>query len=200
MKRIIVGLTGASGTVYGTRLVEVLADQTNFEVHLTISPAGARSLLEEVGIDIDVDNFELSDLIGRDADNVIYHSPNDIGASIASGSFRAEGMVIIPCSMGTVASVAMGLSRNLLQRSADVCMKERRKLVLVVRETPFSTIHLENMLKLSKNGVTILPAMPAFYHFPNTIDDQINFVVSKTLDQFGIEAGLIRRWKEKNST
>ena len=200
MKRIIVGLTGASGTVYGTRLVEVLADQTNFEVHLTISPAGARSLLEEVGIDIDVDNFELSDLIGRDADNVIYHSPNDIGASIASGSFRTEGMVIIPCSMGTVASVAMGLSRNLLQRSADVCMKERRKLVLVVRETPFSTIHLENMLKLSKNGVTILPAMPAFYHFPNTIDDQINFVVSKTLDQFGIEAGLIRRWKEKNST
>ncbi len=199
MKRIIVGLTGASGTVYGTRLVEVLADQTNFEVHLTISPAGARSLLEEVGIDIDVDNFELSDLIGRDADNVIYHSPNDIGASIASGSFRAEGMVIIPCSMGTVASVAMGLSRNLLQRSADVCMKERRKLVLVVRETPFSTIHLENMLKLSKNGVTILPAMPAFYHFPDTIDDQINFVVSKTLDQFGIEAGLIRRWKEKNS-
>lgn len=200
MKRIIVGLTGASGTVYGTRLVEVLADQTNFEVHLTISPAGARSLLEEVGIDIDVDNFELSDLIGRDADNVIYHSPNDIGASIASGSFRAEGMVIIPCSMGTVASVAMGLSRNLLQRSADVCMKERRKLVLVVRETPFSTIHLENMLKLSKNGVTILPAMPAFYHFPDTIDDQINFMVSKTLDQFGIEAGLIRRWKEKNST
>ena len=200
MKRIIVGLTGASGTVYGTRLVEVLADQTNFEVHLTISPAGARSLLEEVGIDIDVDNFELSDLIGRDADNVIYHSPDDIGASIASGSFRAEGMVIIPCSMGTVASVAMGLSRNLLQRSADVCMKERRKLVLVVRETPFSTIHLENMLKLSKNGVTILPAMPAFYHFPDTIDDQINFVVSKTLDQFGIEAGLIRRWKEKNST
>ena len=200
MKRIIVGLTGASGTVYGTRLVEVLADQTNFEVHLTISPAGARSLLEEVSIDIDVDNFELSDLIGRDADNVIYHSPNDIGASIASGSFRAEGMVIIPCSMGTVASVAMGLSRNLLQRSADVCMKERRKLVLVVRETPFSTIHLENMLKLSKNGVTILPAMPAFYHFPDTIDDQINFVVSKTLDQFGIEAGLIRRWKEKNST
>ena len=200
MKRIIVGLTGASGTVYGTRLVEVLADQTNFEVHLTISPAGARSLLEEVGIDIDVDNFELSDLIGRDADNVIYHSPNDIGASIASGSFRAEGMVIIPCSMGTVASVAMGLSRNLLQRSADVCMKEQRKLVLVVRETPFSTIHLENMLKLSKNGVTILPAMPAFYHFPDTIDDQINFVVSKTLDQFGIEAGLIRRWKEKNST
>ena len=200
MKRIIVGLTGASGTVYGTRLVEVLADQTNFEVHLTISPAGARSLLEEVGIDIDVDSFELSDLIGRDADNVIYHSPNDIGASIASGSFRTEGMVIIPCSMGTVASVAMGLSRNLLQRSADVCMKERRKLVLVVRETPFSTIHLENMLKLSKNGVTILPAMPAFYHFPDTIDDQINFVVSKTLDQFGIEAGLIRRWKEKNST
>ena len=200
MKRIIVGLTGASGTVYGTRLVEVLADQTNFEVHLTISPAGARSLLEEVGIDIDVDNFELSDLIGRDADNVIYHSPNDIGASIASGSFRTEGMVIIPCSMGTVASVAMGLSRNLLQRSADVCMKERRKLVLVVRETPFSTIHLENMLKLSKNGVTILPAMPAFYHFPDTIDDQINFVVSKTLDQFGIEAGLVRRWKEKNST
>ena len=195
-RRLIVGLTGASGTIYGIRLIEVLADNTDFEIHLTLSEASARVLAEEVGIQVDPDNFSIADLIGRDASNVIYHHPDDIGASIASGSFRTLGMVIVPCSMGTAASTAMGLSRNLVQRAADVCLKERRRLVLVVRETPLSTIHLENMLKLSQAGAVILPAMPAFYHFPETIEDQINFVVSKALDQFGIDAQLIRRWKE----
>ena len=197
-RRLIVGLTGASGAIYGIRLIEVLADNTDFEIHLTISEAGARVLAEEVGVQIDLDNFSIADLIGRDASNVIYYHSDDIGASIASGSFRTLGMVIVPCSMGTVASVAMGLSRNLVQRAADVCLKERHRLVLVVRETPLSTIHLGNMLKLSQVGATILPAMPAFYHFPETIEDQINFVVSKALDQFGIDARLIRRWKEES--
>ncbi len=200
MKKLIVGLAGASGAIYGIRLIEVLVDQIDFEVHLTISPAGARVLSEEVGVEIDLGNFKLADLIGRDASNVVYHPSIDIGSSIASGSFKTEGMVIAPCSMGTVAAISMGLSRNLLQRAADVCLKERRKLVLVPRETPLNTIHLENMLNLSRNGAVILPAMPAFYHFPETIEDQINFVVSKTLDQFGIDAGLIRRWKEENHT
>lgn len=197
-RRLIVGLTGASGTIYGIRLIEVLADNTDFEIHLTISEACARVLAEEVGVQIDLDNFSATDLIGRDTSNVIYYHPDDIGASIASGSFRTLGMVIVPCSMGTVASVAMGLSRNLVQRAADVCLKERRRLVLVVRETPLSTIHLENMLKLSQAGAVILPAMPAFYHFPDTIEDQINFVVSKALDQFGIDVRLVRRWKEND--
>lgn len=196
MKRLIVGITGASAVIYGVRLLEVLAKQEDIEVHLTISKSGARALWEELQIEVDIDNFRLESLIGVDIKQVIYHHESDIGASIASGSFRTEGMIVVPCSMGTVASIAAGISRNLIQRAADVCIKERRKLVIVPRETPLSSIHLENMLKLSRVGVCILPAMPGFYHFPKTVDDQINFVVTKILDQFGIDSGLTRRWKE----
>ena len=194
MKRLIVGITGASAVVYGVRLLEVLSDSTDIEVHLTISKSGARALWEELKIDIDIENFKLESLIDSTSDNIVYHHESDIGASIASGSFRTEGMIV--CSMGTVASIAAGISRNLIHRAADVCIKERRKLVIVPRETPLSSIHLENMLKLSRVGVCVLPAMPGFYHFPKTVDDQINFVVTKILDQFGIESGLTQRWKE----
>lgn len=196
MKRLIVGITGASAVVYGVRLLEVLTKQRDFEVHLTISKSGARALWEELKIEVDIDNFQLESLIGIDTEQVIYHHESDIGASIASGSFRTEGMIVVPCSMGTVASIAAGISRNLIQRAADVCIKERRKLVIVPRETPLSSIHLENMLKLSRNGVCVLPAMPGFYHFPKTVDDQINFVVTKILDQFDVDSGLTQRWKE----
>ena len=196
MKRLIVGITGASAVVYGVRLLEVLTKQEGMEVHLTISKSGARALWEELQIEVDIDNFRLESLIGVDAKQVIYHHESDIGASIASGSFRTEGMIVVPCSMGTVASIASGISRNLIQRAADVCIKERRKLVIVPRETPLSSIHLENMLKLSRVGVCVLPAMPGFYHFPKTVDDQINFVVTKILDQFEIDSGLTQRWKE----
>lgn len=196
MKRLIVGITGASAVVYGVRLLEVLTKQRYFEVHLTISKSGARALWEELQIEVDLDNFQLESLIGVDTEQVIYHHESDIGASIASGSFRTEGMIVVPCSMGTVASIAAGISRNLIQRAADVCIKERRKLVIVPRETPLSSIHLENMLKLSRNGVCVLPAMPGFYHYPKTVDDQINFVVTKILDQFDVDSGLTQRWKE----
>ncbi|MCY4403049.1 MAG: UbiX family flavin prenyltransferase [Candidatus Poribacteria bacterium] len=196
MKRLIVGITGASAVVYGVRLLEVLANREDFEIHLTISKSGARALLEELQIKVDIDNFQLQSLINSTTEHIIYHHESDIGASIASGSFRTEGMVVVPCSMGTVASIAAGISRNLIQRAADVCIKERRKLVIVPRETPLSSIHLENMLKLSRNGVCVLPAMPGFYHFPKTVDDQINFVVTKILDQFDIDSGLTQRWKE----
>ncbi len=196
MKRLIVGITGASAVVYGVRLLEILAKQTDVEVHLTISTSGARALWEELQIEVDIDNFRLESLLGISADTVIYHHQSDIGAAIASGSFRTEGMIVVPCSMGTVASIAAGISRNLIHRAADVCIKERRKLVIVPRETPLSAIHLENMLKLSRLGVCVLPAMPGFYHFPKTVDDQINFVVTKILDQFGMDTGLIQRWKE----
>lgn len=196
MKRLIVGITGASAVVYGVRLLEVLTKQRDFEVHLTISKSGARALWEELQIEVDLDNFQLESLIGVDTEQVIYHHESDIGASIASGSFRTEGMIVVPCSMGTVASIAAGISRNLIQRAADVCIKERRKLVIVPRETPLSSIHLENMLKLSRNGVCVLPAMPGFYHYPKTVDDQINFVVTKILDQFDVDSGLTQRWKE----
>ena len=196
MKRLIVGITGASAVIYGVRLLEVLARQEDVEVHLTISTSGARALWEELQIQVDINNFRLESLSGASSARVIYHHESDIGAAIASGSFRTEGMIVVPCSMGTVASIAAGISRNLIHRAADVCIKERRKLVIVPRETPLSAIHLENMLKLAQLGVCILPAMPGFYHFPKTVDDQVNFVVTKILDQFDIDAGLIQRWKE----
>jgi 4-hydroxy-3-polyprenylbenzoate decarboxylase len=198
LKRLIVGITGASAVIYGVRLLEVFTQRDNYEIHLTISNAGARALWEELQIRVDLDDFRLESVIGRSSDQVIYHHQSDIAASIASGSFRTEGMIIAPCSMGTIGSIAAGVSRNLIHRAADVCIKERRKLVLVPRETPLSAIHLENMLKLSQLGVVILPAMPGFYHFPKTVDDMINFVITKLLDQFGIDAGLIQRWKETN--
>lgn len=196
LKRLIVGITGASAGIYGVRLLEILTRHENIEVHLTISASGARALSEELQIGIDLDNFNLESLIGTSSPKVVYHHESDIGASIASGSFRTEGMIVVPCSMGSIASIAAGISRNLIQRAADVCIKENRKLVLVPRETPLSSIHLENMLKLSRMGVCVLPAMPGFYHFPKTVDDMFNFVVTKILDQFDIDAKLIQRWKE----
>ena len=196
MKRLIVGITGASAGIYGVRLLEVLTQHEDIEVHLTISASGARALSEELQLEVDLDNFELESLIGVSSHRVVYHHESDIAASIASGSFRTEGMIVVPCSMGSLAAIANGISRNLIQRAADVCIKERRKLVLVPRETPLSSIHLENMLKLSRMGICILPAMPGFYHFPKDVDDLLNFVVTKILDQFGIDAKLIQRWKE----
>ena len=136
MKRLIVGITGASAGIYGVRLLEVLTLHEDIEVHLTISASGVRALWEELQIKIDPDNFELESLIGISSSRVIYHHESDIGASIASGSFRTEGMIVVPCSMGSIAAIATGISRNLIQRAADVCIKENRKLVLVPRETP----------------------------------------------------------------
>ena len=195
MKRLIIAITGASGVVYSIRLLETLA-QLEYEVHLTISESGVRTLWEEMQIKVDLNNFQIASLIQRSCDKIIYHHQSDIAATIASGSFRTEGMVIVPCSMGTLGSIATGISRNLVHRAADVCIKERRKLVLVVRETPLSTIHLENMLKLSQVGAVILPAAPGFYHLPKTLDDQVNFIVTKLLDQFEIDTNLIKRWGE----
>lgn len=196
MRRLIVGITGASAGVYGVRLLQVLTKQEDIEVHLTISSSGARALSEELQLEVNLDNFELESLIGVSSPRVIYHHESDIAAPIASGSFRTEGMVVVPCSMGSIASIAGGMSRNLIQRAADVCIKENRKLVVVPRETPLSPIHLENMLKLSRVGVCVLPAMPGFYHYPKNVDDLLNFVVTKILDQFGIDVELIQRWKE----
>jgi len=196
LKRLIVGITGASGVIYGVRLLEVLTQLDAYEIHLTISDSGSRALWEELQIRVDLDNFNLESLLSNSSDRVVYHHQSDIAASIASGSFRTEGMIIAPCSMGTVGSIATGISRNLIHRAADVCIKERRKLVILPRETPLSSIHLENMLKLSQLGVVVLPAMPGYYHFPKTVDDMINFVITKLLDQFEIDTGLIQRWKD----
>ncbi|MFQ6053036.1 MAG: UbiX family flavin prenyltransferase [Candidatus Bathyarchaeia archaeon] len=180
--RLIVAVTGASGVIYGKRLLEVLKEMAA-EVHLIISESA------ELVIDHELDGPQA---LARLADHV--YEPGDLTAPLTSGSYRVDGMVIIPASMKTIAAIASGYCDNLISRAADVQLKERRPLILVPRETPLNAIHLENMAKLSRLGVTILPAMPGFYHGPETIGDLIDFVVGKVLDQLGVEHDLYRRW------
>ncbi|GAB6990306.1 UbiX family flavin prenyltransferase [Paenibacillus pini] len=190
----IVGITGASGSVYGVRLIEVLL-QKGFNVHVVVSNAGWRVLHEELGWNITRREQALSEKFSDTAGSLIYHPVADIGATIASGSFQVEGMVIAPCSMGTLSGVAHGSSDNLMTRAADVMLKEGRPLVLVPRETPLHAIHLENMLKLARLGVKIIPAMPAFYFHPQRIEDLIDFQVGKLLDSLRIDHELFTRWQ-----
>src|SRR5688572_4113675 len=181
--RIIVGISGATGVVYGVRLLERLRD-AGAEVHLVISRWGVRTLLHETSW-------------SREAVEALAHTtyaPGDMGAAISSGSFKTDGMIVAPCSAKTLAAIAHGVGENLIHRAADVVLKERRRLVLVVRETPLSDIHLENMLKLSRMGTTILPPMPAFYNRPRTVDDIVDHTVSRVLDQFGLDARGSERW------
>ncbi len=193
-KRWVVGITGASGSIYGIRLIETLLT-ANIDVHIVISNAGWRVLHEELGWNSTDREGILKEKFGNYLGACIYHPVADIGASIASGSFQVEGMIIAPCSMGTLSSVANGSSNNLMTRAADVMLKEGRPLVLVPRETPLHAIHLENMLKLSRLGVKMIPAMPAFYFQPQTMDDLINFVVGKVLDSVRIDHHLFKRWE-----
>ena len=195
-RKWIVALTGASGMKYALRLLEVLALSPGVEIHLIVSEAGARVLREEEGIRFSASRKAVPELLGKECESVTVHHPSDIGASIASGSNLFSGMVIVPCSMGTLAAIANGLSQNLIHRAADVTLKEGRKLILVPRETPLSAIHLENMLKLAKNGVTMLAAMPGFYQQPASVADLVDMLVAKILDQMGIEHSLSRRWKQ----
>ena len=194
-QRLVVGITGASGSIYGIRLIETLLD-LGYTVHLVVSNAGWRVLKEEM--DWDVTNREniLQEKFGHRDGVLIYHPVSDIGASIASGSYLAEGMIIMPCSMGTLSSIANGSSDNLMSRAADVMMKEGRTLILVPRETPLHAIHLENMLKLSRLGVRMIPAMPAFYYKPQSMEDLILFLVGKVLDSLRIPHQLFTRWGE----
>lgn len=183
MRRLIVGMSGASGAIFGVRLLELLHG-TDVETHLVMSKWAQQTLEHETG---------------RSAREVralasVCHEPGNMGASISSGSFITEGMVIAPCSMRTVAAIAHGTGEQLLHRAADVILKERRRLVLVARESPLSEIHLENMLKLARMGVTILPPVPGFYNHPQTIDDLVNHVVTRVLDQFSIDSDLAKRW------
>lgn len=181
--RITVGITGASGSVYALRLLENLR-RLGVETDLVVSDAGREVTRQECGAGQD----EFAAMC------TAFHENRNIGASIASGSHPSDGMVIVPCSMRTLAAVAAGFADNLLTRAADVCIKERRLLILVVREAPLSAIHLENMLKLARLGVVILPACPAFYHHPREIEDLTDFVVGKILDQLGIEHEIYQRW------
>jgi 4-hydroxy-3-polyprenylbenzoate decarboxylase len=182
-RRLIVGMTGASGAIYGVRLVQALAE-TGVETHLVVSKWAQQTLEHETGMTV----AELK----RYAHTC--HGPGDMGAAVSSGSFATDGMVIAPCSTRTVAAIATGFGEHLVHRAADVILKERRKLVLVVRESPLNDIHLENMLKLSRMGVVILPPMPAFYTHPKTIDDLVAHTVARVLDQFQIPADFAQRW------
>ena len=184
MKRLIVGITGASGSVYAVRLIDVLREQ-GIKVHAVITDSGRRVLEYECGITEE----ELSRRV-----DVLY--PNDdVGAAIASGSFRMDAMVILPCSMKTAGAIAHGVTDDLLTRAADVTLKEGRHLLLVPRETPMHEIHLENLLRLARAGAIIMPAAPGFYHRPETLDDLVDMMVGKILDRLGIEAELFTRWR-----
>ena len=183
VKRLIVGITGATGAIYGVRLLDALK-QAEVETHLVLSNWGARTIEHETGM-------TLPDLQERVA---VVHGTGNMAATISSGSFHTDGMIIAPCSMRTVAAIAHGNGDHLVHRAADVILKERRRLVLVARETPLSEIHLENLLKLARIGVTVLPPMPAFYNKPETLDDIVNHTVARVLDQFGIDAAFARRW------
>lgn len=199
-KRWVVGLTGASGAIYGIRLIEELLLQ-QFEVHLVVTEAGWRVLKEELGWETArrAEALEKAFPGSQSEGWLVFHPNGDIGASIASGSFRAEGMLIMPCSMGTLSSIANGASNNLMARAADVMLKEGRKLLIVPRETPLHAIHLENMLTLARLGVRIVPAMPAFYYKPQSMDDMVNFLVGKVLDNVDIDHDLYRRWGDEQN-
>jgi 4-hydroxy-3-polyprenylbenzoate decarboxylase len=191
----VIGITGASGVVYGIKLCEFMLS-IGKTVHLLITDAGWRVLHDELDWQVTRRQEALEQFFKPAAGKLIYHPIQDIGASVASGSFRTEGMIIIPCSMGTLSAIAHGASDNLLERTADVMLKEGRKLIIVPRETPLHTVHLENMLTLARMGVKIIPAMPAFYQRPQSLDELVQFLVGKVLDSIGIEHELFTRWGE----
>ncbi len=198
---LVLAITGASGAPYGVRLLEVLL-RAGRTVHLSISPAGVEVIQSELDRLVHLDRFNPADLLGEtaktlDTRGVHYHNYRDFRAGIASGSFPTAGMAICPCSMGTVAAVAHGLSQNLIHRAADVHLKERRKLVLVPRETPMHLVGLRNLAVCAEAGAVILPAMPAFYTRPRTLQDAIDFVVGRVCDQLGIAQDLFPRWGEE---
>jgi 2,5-furandicarboxylate decarboxylase 2 len=185
-KRLIVAITGASGAAYGVRMLQILSQLDDWETHLVMSSSGALTAAHELDMrrpDIEA----LADVV---------HNVRDIGASIASGSFQSDGMVIAPCSMRTLAAVAHGMADNLVTRAADVMLKERRRLVLLARETPLNLAHLRNMTAVTEMGGIIFPPVPAFYNLPRTVDDIVNHTAGRVLDLFGVEhAGLVQRWQ-----
>lgn len=199
-----IAITGASGSIYGVRLLRYLAEEKH-TIYLTVTKEGSLILKEEVGFDwqshqieketeIDIEKKIKRDLRLKES-NLHYFKEDNLSAPISSGSVKVESMVVIPCSMKTLSGIACGYANNLVERAADVMLKEGRTLILVPRETPLNTIHLRNMLMLSEMGVKIIPAMPAFYSCPEKIDDLIDFIVGKVLDSLGIKNNLFKRWK-----
>ncbi|AMS40134.1 MULTISPECIES: UbiX family flavin prenyltransferase [Aminobacter] len=184
-QRLIVGISGASGAIYGVRLLELLKP-TPIETHLVVSRAGAITIATETG-------YSLNQV--RDLADVSYKS-DDIGAAISSGSFKTLGMVVAPCSIKSLSEIATGITSSLLARAADVVLKERRRLVLMVRETPLHLGHLRTMAAAAELGAQIAPPVPAFYSNPGSIDDIVDHTIGRVLDNFDIDVGVVRRWKE----
>jgi 4-hydroxy-3-polyprenylbenzoate decarboxylase len=182
--RIIVGITGASGVIYGIRLLEELK-KLQVESHLVISKWGRKTIILET-------EYTIEQVINLAS---VYHDENNLAAPISSGSFKSDGMVIAPCSMKTLAGIRHGYAENLINRAADVMLKEKRRLILVPRETPLNSVHLENLFKLSEMGVIIIPPVPAFYTKPKTIKDIVDQTVGRILDQFGLETDIVKRWE-----
>lgn len=197
MGKYIVGITGASGAIYGMRLIEECL-KAGHEIFLTITKSGRIVIKEELNLDLDlsVDMIEgrLLEYFKVSKEVFTYYDVDHISSAIASGSFRTDGMIIAPCSMSMVSAIAQGSSNNLLERSADVILKEGKPMILIPRETPLSAIHLENLLKLARLGVKIIPPMPSFYTHPKTIEDIVNNTVGRVLDQLNIEHNLCKRW------
>lgn len=191
MKKIVVGITGASGSIYAKRMIEVLASQ-DITVHVISTDTGKKVFHYEIGIKLESWISELQ----KTYPHVKLEDNQNLFAGVASGSYGFDAVIILPCSMGTMAEISHGLSSNLLCRAADVALKESRDLIIVPRETPLNTIHLENMCHLSKVGAKIIPAMPGFYHHPQTMDDLINFVVGKVLSYLKIEHQLFKTWED----
>jgi 4-hydroxy-3-polyprenylbenzoate decarboxylase len=196
-KQLVLGITGASGAVYAVRLLEVLL-AAKCDVHMSISPSGQTLLRQELGLSVDLEEFDTSSLLPAEAGtaggSLKYHHYQDFLAPIASGSHLTSGMVICPCSGSTVSAIACGASNNLIQRAADVHLKERRPLILVPRETPLSVIQLDNLKRCAEAGAVVLPAMPGFYHGAKTIRDLVDFVVARICDQLRVEHSLMKRW------
>ncbi len=198
---LVLAMTGASGAPYGVRLLEVLL-RAGRTVHLVLSPAAVQVIFQEMERRIDIEQFHLPDLLGRavlpgETGTVHYHDYRKFMAGIASGSFLTAGMVICPCSSGTAAAIAHGLSQNLIHRAADVHLKEKRKLVLVPRKAPLSVVQLRNLTICAEAGAVVLPAAPGFYTKPQSLGDAIDFIVGRICDQLGVEHQLFRRWGEQ---
>ncbi|MCB2156227.1 UbiX family flavin prenyltransferase [bacterium] len=202
MKRIVVGISGASGIVYGTRLVETLV-HLRWEVHLLVTSSAWKVMQSEMGLSAAGPGMALTDWLDITAEQadaqIRTYNNRDIAAPMASGTFRAHAMIVMPASMKTVAAMAHGYSDNLLTRCADCFLKEKRPLLVVPRETPFSLIHLRNLTTLAEAGAHIIPAMPGFYHDPQTVDDLVNFMVMKVLESAGIDNEFAMEWKGPRS-
>jgi 4-hydroxy-3-polyprenylbenzoate decarboxylase len=183
--RLVIGISGSTGAIYGVRMLEVLHGHPDLETHAVVSDAAKRTIEYETGRTV-ADVLSLATVV---------YDHRDVGAAISSGSYPVAGMIVAPCSIKTLSSVANSYNDNLLSRAADVQLKERRKLVMIVRETPLNRNHLRLMLEVTEAGGVILPPMPSFYHLPKTVDDIVNQTVQKALDQFGLEKNLFQRWQ-----